>query len=110
MHALQPCDPASRVHFCSWFLQSLIKDQTDQQLTFFFEKALFYLQGYISKQNNRYWSSQNPHLTHEVPVHPVKVGVWRAVGARIVVTVSFNETINFERYLHVEGQHFQHLL
>jgi hypothetical protein len=55
-------------------------------------------------QNNRYWSSQNPHLTHD------GVGVWCAVKARrIVVPVFFNETINCERYLLicVEGQHFQ---
>jgi hypothetical protein len=29
----------------------------------------------------------NPHLTHEVLLHPVKVGVWCAVSARIVVPV-----------------------
>jgi hypothetical protein len=44
IHALQPRDPASRVHFCSWSLQ-----------------------GYINTQNNHYWSSENPRLTHEVP-------------------------------------------
>jgi hypothetical protein len=62
-------------------------------------------------QNNHYYSSQNPHLTQEVPLHPLKVGVWCAVSAReTVVPVFFNETINCERYLCVEGQHFQHLL
>jgi hypothetical protein len=41
----------------------------------------------------------------------VKVGVWCAVSARrIVVPVFFDETINLEKYLHVEGQRFQHLL
>jgi hypothetical protein len=61
-------------------------------------------------QNNRYWSSQNPQLTHEVLPHPVKVGVCCAVSARIVRRVFFNETMNCEKYLHVEGQHFQHLM
>jgi hypothetical protein len=52
----------------------------------------------MNTQNNRYWSSQNPHLTHEVLLHPVKVGVWCAVSAgRIVGSVFFNETINCER-------------
>jgi hypothetical protein len=45
----------------------------------------FHLQGYINTQNNRYWSSQNPHLTHEVPLLPVKVGVWCAVSARNII-------------------------
>jgi hypothetical protein len=33
-------------------------------------------------QNNRYWSSQHPHLTHGILLQPVKVGVWCAVSAR----------------------------
>jgi hypothetical protein len=33
----------------------------------------------------RYWSSQNPHLTHEVPHYPVKVCVRGAVSARRMV-------------------------
>jgi hypothetical protein len=62
-------------------------------------------------QSNRYWSSVNPYLTHEIPLHSVKVGVCCALGARgAVVPVFFNETINYERRLRVEGQHFQHLL
>jgi hypothetical protein len=41
----------------------------------------------------------------------VKVGVWCAVSAkRNVLHVFFNETINCERYLRVEGQCFQLLL
>jgi hypothetical protein len=100
-HALQPRDPASRVHFCSWFLQSVVEGEIDPQLTFFSE-AWFHLQGYIHMQNNRYSSPQNPHLTHEVPLHPVKVCVWCAVSARgIAGPVFFNETINCERYVRV---------
>jgi hypothetical protein len=77
-----PHDPASRFHFCYWFLQSVIRGEIDLQLTFFSDEAWFYLQGYISMQNNHYWNSQNPHLTHEVLFRPGKVGVWCAVSAR----------------------------
>jgi hypothetical protein len=54
IHALQPRDPASRVHFCSWFLQSVVEGEISPQLTFFSDEAGFHLQGY---KNNRYWSS-----------------------------------------------------
>jgi hypothetical protein len=65
------------------------------------------LQGYINTENNRYWNSQNPHLSHEDPLHPVKVGVWGAVSARrIVEPVFFNKTINCERYVQVILGHF----
>jgi hypothetical protein len=82
IHALQPCDSASRVHFCSWFLQSLVEGEIHPQLALFSDEARFHLQAYINVQNNRYWSLQNPHLTHEVLLHPVKVGVRCAVNAR----------------------------
>jgi hypothetical protein len=35
IHALQPHDPAMRVHFCSWFLQPVAEDDIDLQLKFF---------------------------------------------------------------------------
>jgi hypothetical protein len=44
IHALQPRDPACRVHFCSWFLQSVIEGEIDPQLTFFSDEASFHLQ------------------------------------------------------------------
>jgi hypothetical protein len=81
IHALQPRDLARRVNFCSWFLQSVVGGEIDSQLTFFSDEAWFYLQGYINTQNNLYWNSENPHIIHEVSVHPVKVGVWCAVSA-----------------------------
>ncbi|PNF37265.1 hypothetical protein B7P43_G00402 [Cryptotermes secundus] len=89
-HALQPRDPASRV----WFLQSVVAGEIYLQLTFFSDEAWFHLQGYINTQNNRYWSSQNPHLTHEVLLRPVKIGMWCGVSARKIVPVFFNEKIN----------------
>jgi hypothetical protein len=50
-------------------------------------------------KNKHYWSSRNPHLTHEVLLHPVEVGVWCDISAMIVGPVFFNETINYERYV-----------
>jgi hypothetical protein len=40
-HALQPDDLASRVQFCSWFTQSVVKGEIDPQLTFFSDKRGF---------------------------------------------------------------------
>jgi hypothetical protein len=69
------------------------------------------VQGYINTQNNSQWGSQNPHLTHKVPLHPVEVGVIRASSARRTVgPVISTETINYERYVQVVlGQFFPEL-
>jgi hypothetical protein len=44
IHALQPRDPPRRVHFCSWFLQSVVEGAIDPQLAFFSDEAWFHLQ------------------------------------------------------------------
>jgi hypothetical protein len=80
-------------------------------LTLFSDEAWFRLQGYIITQNKRYWSSQKPHLIHEVPLRPVKFGIWCALSVRkIVGPVFFNETINCERCVQaILGQFFPEL-
>jgi hypothetical protein len=83
MHTLKPFVLTSRVHVYSWFLQSVVKGEIDPQLIFFSDEAWCHLQGYINMQNNCYCGSQNPHLTHDIPFHPVNVGVWYAISARI---------------------------
>jgi hypothetical protein len=107
IHVLQPHDPASRVHFFSWFLQSVIEGEINPQLTFFSDEAWFHFQGYINTQNNCYWSSQYPHLTHEVLLHSVKIGFLCAVSARrIVGPMFFNETVSCERYVRIVLRQF----
>jgi hypothetical protein len=48
---------------------------------FYSEKACFNLSGYMGSQNNKYWSTENPHAAHEVPMHDLKDGVWCAFSA-----------------------------
>jgi hypothetical protein len=56
---LQPRDPASKVHFYSWVLQSVVEGEIDPQLTYFLIKRGFTCrEGYVNTQNNSYWSSQ----------------------------------------------------
>jgi hypothetical protein len=54
---------------------------------------------YKFTKKNRYWSSENPHITHEVLLHPVKIGVRCGVSARRIVGPEFfNETIRKDIY------------
>jgi hypothetical protein len=47
------------VYFCNWFLLAVHDGFLDPKLMFFTSEAWFLLTGYISAENNRYWSSIN---------------------------------------------------
>jgi hypothetical protein len=65
--------------------KSVVEGEIDQQLTLFSDEAWFHLQQHINTQKNRYWSLQNPHLTHEVLLHRVKFGILCALSARRII-------------------------
>ena len=97
---LKTNDHEKRLHYCRW-LNQFIKENTADVLdvTFFTDKAWFYLPGYVSLQNSRLWSSDNPHSLHETPLHDKKVGVWIAISRhRIVGPIFFMNTINSKHY------------
>lgn len=67
--------------------------------SFFTGEAWFHLSGYINKQAMRIWSSENPHVIVEEPLHPQKIGVWIGVSRRrLIGPIFFQNTINAIRY------------
>jgi hypothetical protein len=66
---------------------------------FFSDEAWFHLSGYVNSQHSMFWSSDNPHLFHEVPLHFQKIGCWCAISRkRIAGPIFFPETITAEKY------------
>lgn len=47
----------------------------------FSDEAHSWLNGFVDKQNMRYWSNTNPHVIQEALLHPEKVTVWCAMHA-----------------------------
>ncbi|GFX54774.1 hypothetical protein TNCV_2556601 [Trichonephila clavipes] len=47
----------------------------------FSDEALFWLNGYVNKQNCRIWSEANPQVYVKTPLHPEKLTVWGALWA-----------------------------
>ncbi|PNF39138.1 hypothetical protein B7P43_G01320 [Cryptotermes secundus] len=53
----------------------------------------------MNSQNNKIWSSENPHVLHEKPLHCQKIGVRCAVSRhRIVGPIIFETTENSPVY------------
>jgi hypothetical protein len=82
---LQPRDPAGKVHFFSVGLYNLSLKVRSIRNELVFRRSVISLAGVHKYTNNRYWSSQNPHLLHEILLHPVQVDVWCALSARRIV-------------------------
>lgn len=79
---LHPPDFIQRQNFCNWYNNNLANNTEQQEITFFSDEAWFHLSGFINSQNYRTWSTENPRNIIEVPLHPLKIGIWVAVSHR----------------------------
>jgi hypothetical protein len=67
---------------------------------FLSDEAWLHHTRYVNCQNTPIWSTENPHATHETPLHPVKIGMWFAMSRRTIVgPIFFENTINSGRYI-----------
>lgn len=64
-----------RSRFCEKMLDILYSK--DDVVLIMSDEAHFHLNGYVNKQNCRYWGEQNPRQIHEKPLHSAKVSLVR---------------------------------
>lgn len=90
---LKELDKRKRLDYCTWF-RAFVDNHGIAKLdrVFFSDEAWFHLSGYVNSQNSRIWSSENPHVLHERPLHCQKTGVWCALSRRRIVGPLFFET------------------
>jgi predicted transcriptional regulator len=99
---LRPADKEKRVKYCEWFLKKIVEGELDQTLYFMSDESWFHLSGHVNSQDTRYWSAENPHNLHQVPLHDQKIGVWCAVSAsRIIGPIFFDTTVNTDVYFQI---------
>lgn len=72
----------------------------------FSDEAHFHLNGFVNKQNCRYWSAEQPWRKHQKPLHCQKVTVWAAISAKGLIGPYLFEnsrghavTVNTDRYV-----------
>ena len=99
---LKPQDAGQRLTFVNQAIERF--SSFDNIL--FSDEAHFHLNGYVNRQNCRYWSATNPKQKHQKPLHSPKVTVWAAMSARGIIGPYFFEdergrtvTVNSERYV-----------
>ena len=59
-----------------WALGKLAEDTLFYRKIVFNQKAHFRLNGYVNKQNYRFWSEGYSEALQKLPVYPEKVTVW----------------------------------
>jgi len=66
---LLPSDFVQRRLFCERMLEIIASDDVMLMMS---DEAHFYLDGYVNKQNCRFWAAQNPRELHQRPLHTVR--------------------------------------
>lgn len=98
-------DKIARLQFSEQFLEIFNADENVLNNLVMTDEAHFHLDGYVNKQNCRYWASENPFNLHEQPLHSQKVTVWCAISTSGIIGPYFFEennqtvTVNSDRYV-----------
>lgn len=88
-----------RRQFSGQLLGLLEGDTVPANKIIFSDEAHFHLDGYVNRQNYRFWGSENPRLVVEKSLHPQRVTVWAAMTVRGIYLTHFTETVNAGRYI-----------
>ncbi|GFV38640.1 putative DD41D transposase [Trichonephila clavipes] len=79
--AIHQNDHQARHRFVEWAKNEIAVVPNFHKRILFSDKAHFWLNGYVNKQNCRIWSETNPQVYVETPLHPEKLTVWCALWA-----------------------------
>lgn len=94
-----------RVFFAKLMLDRFEKQELNFEKIWFSDECHFHLDGYVNRQNYRFWGSEPPHVLVEKPLHSQRVTVWCGIsGKGIVGPFFFTETVNGDRYLEMLEQ------
>ncbi|CAI6353807.1 unnamed protein product [Macrosiphum euphorbiae] len=86
---LKPTDYHQRSEFALEMLS--LFEVNDDILLFMSDEAHFHLDGFVNKQNCRYYAAENPQSLHERPLHSPKVTVWCALSKKLIIGPYFFE-------------------
>jgi hypothetical protein len=99
---LLPSDFVQHRLFCERMLEIIASDDIILTMS---DEAHFHLDGYVNKQNYRFWAAENPRELHQRPLHTAKVSVWCGILRVGIVGPYFFEgggatvTVTSERYV-----------
>lgn len=88
------------------FAEEMLRRFSTFENILFSDEAHFHLNGFVNRQNCRYWNDENPKMKHQKPLHSPKVTVWAAISSKGIIGPFFfedsrgrNITVNTDRYV-----------
>ena len=106
---LLPQDHLCRQEYAEKMLQLVNANHDFHEKILMSDEAHFHLNGYVNKQNCRFWSEDNPQIIHQSPLHPEKVTVWSAICSTGIIGPYFFEDENDETVT-VTGERYRHMI
>lgn len=110
--SLRPGDSVRREVFCNWLIQHLNDNDNFLNTIIWSDESKFTNQGLFNRNNEHYWSVENPRQHREIR-NQVRFGlnVWAGIlGDRILGPFIYEETLNGERYLDFLRTHLMEYL
>ena len=87
-----------RLKFCKTITGMFEDKELDEKLISFTDKAHFYLNGYINKQNYCFCGSENPNDSIPKPLYPQKVSASTAISIKGIYLQFFESSVTAETY------------
>lgn len=87
-----------RVEFTRTFYQMIYSGQLANEQLIFTDEAHFRLDGYVNKQNHRFWGALNPYFSVSKPLHPLKLTAWAAISYDKIYITFFTDNVTGESY------------
>ncbi|XP_076388084.1 uncharacterized protein LOC105663682 [Megachile rotundata] len=95
-----------RVEFCKTINGMFENEELDEKFIIYTDEAHFWLNGYVNKQNYRFWGSENPNVSLAKALHPEKITVWAAISIKGIYLQFFDSTVTGESYKQILEQKF----
>lgn len=105
--ALQEKDFERRLRFGNTMCNMIDEKRFDIGKIWFSDEAHFHLEGFVNKQNWRFWASENPYFMTQKPLHSKKLTVWCAISSYgIIGPVFIKGSVTGESYLSLLQEEF----
>ena len=106
-HRLTDEDIARRMVFAQQMEDLIRENQIEIDKIWFSDEAHFQLDGYVNKQNYRFWGTENPQICVESTSYPERITVWAAISNQGIIGPFFNhQTISGKVYMDILENHF----